>query len=158
MGTFSKSLASVGGFIAGSEDFTHYLKHNSRALIFSASPPPASVASVLKALEIIKREPERREKLWANTNRLHAGLKEHGFDTRRAVTPIIPVVVGDNIKVFQMCKMLHENGVFVNPVVAPAVPPGDQLIRLSLMSTHTFDQIDFALETLARIGKALEII
>ncbi len=158
MGTFSKSLASVGGFIAGSEDFTHYLKHNSRALIFSASPPPASVASVIKALEIIKREPERREKLWANTKRLHAGLRENGFDTRRAETPIIPVVVGDNIRVFRMCKMLQENGVFVNPVVAPAVPPGDQLIRLSLMSTHTFDQIDFANETMAKIGKALEII
>lgn len=158
MGTFSKSLASVGGFIAGCEDFTHYLKHSSRALIFSASPPPASVASVLKALEIIQREPERREKLWENTRYLHQGVKEMGFNTRNSETPIIPLVMGDNLIVFKMCKMLQEEGVFVNPVVSPGVPPGDQLIRLSLMSTHTFDQIDFALEKLEKVSSQLEII
>ncbi len=158
MGTFSKSLASIGGFVAGNEDFIHYLKHHSRALIFSASPAPASVASVLKALEIIQREPERREKLWENTKRLHQGCKQLGFDTHNAETPIIPIIVGDNMKVFMMCKQLNEEGVFVNPVVSPAVPPGDQLIRLSLMSTHTFEQIDFALEKMEKVGKALEII
>jgi 8-amino-7-oxononanoate synthase len=158
MGTFSKSLASIGGFIAGTEDVIHFLKHHSRALIFSASPPPASVASVLKALEIIKREPERRERLWENTKRLHKGLLEIGFDTRNAETPIIPVVVGDNILVFTMTKRLMEEGVFVNPVVAPAVPPGDQLVRLSLMSTHTFEQIDMALEVFEKVGKELQII
>ena len=158
MGTFSKSLASIGGFIAGSEDFIHFLKHHSRALIFSASPPPASVASVLKALEIIQREPERIGRLWDNTNRLQAGLKELGFDTRNSETPIIPVLVGDNLRAFRMCKRLQEEGVFVNPVVFPAVPPGDQLIRLSLMSTHTFEQIDFALEKIGAIGRELELI
>jgi len=158
MGTFSKSLASIGGFVAGTEDVIHFLKHHSRALIFSASPPPASVASVLKALEIIKREPERQEKLWANTQRLHKGLLDLGYDTRNAETPIIPVVVGDNILVFTMTKRLMEDGVFVNPVVAPAVPPGDQLVRLSLMSTHTFDQIDMALDVFEKVGKELKII
>ncbi|MBL7192103.1 aminotransferase class I/II-fold pyridoxal phosphate-dependent enzyme [bacterium] len=158
MGTFSKSLASIGGFIAGNEDFIHFLKHNSRALIFSASPPPASVGSVLKALEIIKREPERREKLWENTNRLHKGLRELGFDTKNAETPIIPVLVGDNLKVFKMCRKLQDEGVFVNPVVSPGVPPGDQLIRLSLMSTHTFKQIDFALSKMEQAGREVGVI
>ena len=158
MGTFSKSLASVGGFIAGNDDFIHYLKHHSRALIFSASLPPASVASVIKALEIMLREPERIPKLWDNTNRLHNGLKQLGFNTRNSVTPIIPVIVGDNLKVFKMCKRLQEEGIFVNPVVSPAVPTGDQLVRLSLMSTHTFEQIDFALEKIALVGKEVELI
>ena len=158
MGTFSKSLASIGGFIAGNEDFIHFLKHNSRALIFSASPPPASVASVLKALEIIQREPERIGRLWENTERLQEGLKELGFDTRNSETPIIPVLVGDNLRVFKMCKRLQEEGVFVNPVVSPAVPSGDQLIRLSLMSTHTFEQIDFALEKIGAVGRELGLI
>lgn len=158
MGTFSKSLASIGGFIAGPEDMVHYLKHFARALIFAASPPPASVGAVIKALEIIKREPERQVKLWENTRRLHKGLKELGFNTRHAETPILPVVIGDDMKTFLMCKMLQEEGVFVNPVVSPAVPPGDQLVRLSLMSTHTFEQIDFALEKIAKVAKQLEII
>jgi len=158
MGTFSKSLASIGGFVVGSEDFIHYLKHFARALIFVASPPPASVASVIKALEIIQREPERQQRLWENTRRLHQGLKQLGFNTRKAETPILPVVIGDDLKVFLMCKKLLEEGVFVNPVVSPAVPPGDQLIRLSLMSTHTFDQIDFALDKIQKVAKQLEII
>ena len=158
MGTFSKSLASIGGFIAGSEDFMHYLKHNSRALIFSASPPPSAVAAVLKALEIIQREPERREKLWDNTRYLHNGLIQSGFNTHNSETPILPVIVGDNMRVFKMCKRLQEEGVFVNPVVSPGVPPGGQLIRLSLMSTHTFEQIDFALEKMEKVGRELEII
>jgi len=158
MGTFSKSLASIGGFIAGSEDFIHYLKHFARALIFVASPPPASVASVIKALEIIQREPERQQKLWENTRRLHQGLKQLGFNTRKANTPILPVVIGDDLKTFLMCKALLEEGIFVNPVVSPAVPPGDQLIRLSLMSTHTFEQIDFALEKIEKVARQLEIL
>jgi 7-keto-8-aminopelargonate synthetase-like enzyme len=158
MGTFSKSLASIGGFIAGSDDFIHFIKHHSRAFIFSASPPPASVASVIKALEIMQREPERMERLWANTKRLHQGLKQLGFNTRKAETPILPVLVGDNLKVFRMCKRLHEEGLFVNPVISPAVQEGDQLIRLSLMATHTFEQIDFALEKLALVGRELELI
>jgi 8-amino-7-oxononanoate synthase len=158
MGTFSKSLASVGGFIAGDDDTLHFLKHHSRSLIFSASPPPASVASVLKALEILQREPERRHRLWANTRRLMDGLKELGFNTGLTQTPIIPIIVGDNLKVFVFCKRLQDEGVFVNPIVAPAVPPGEQLIRLSLMSTHTFNQVDFALEKLEKVGRELELI
>ena len=158
MGTFSKSLASVGGFVASSEDVIHYLKHHSRALIFSASPPPASVASVLKALEILQREPERREKLWQNTHRFHKGLKELGFNTAQSETPIIPVVIGDDLLVFQMCHRLQEVGIFVNPVVSPAVNPGQALIRFSLMSTHQDDQIDFALEKLKLVGRELKII
>lgn len=158
MGTFSKSLASVGGFIASDEDTIHFLKHHSRALIFSASPPPASVASVLKALEILQREPERRQRLWDNTRRMANGLRELAFNLGLSETPIIPVIVGDNMKVFIFCKRLQEEGVFVNPVVAPAVQPGNQLIRISLMSTHTPDQIDFALEKLAMVGRELELI
>ncbi len=158
MGTFSKSLASVGGFIASDEDTIHYLKHHSRALIFSASPPPASVASVIKALEILQREPERRHQLWANTRRLVEGLKQLGFNLGLSETPIIPIIVGDNMKVFIFCKRLQEEGIFVNPVVAPATQPGNQLIRISLMSTHTFDQIDFALDKLGKVGKELGII
>jgi 8-amino-7-oxononanoate synthase len=158
MGTFSKSLASVGGFIAGDETVIHFLKHNSRAFIFVASPPPASVASVLKALEILQREPERRTRLWDNTRMLTQGLRDLGFDIGHTETPIIPVIVGDNLKVFKYCQRLQEEGVFVNPVVAPAVQPGQQLIRLSLMSTHTPDQIEFALEKLAQVGRELELI
>ncbi len=158
MGTFSKSLASVGGFIAASEDIIHYLKHNSRALIFSASPPPASVAAVLKALEIIIREPERREKLWKNTHRLCEGLKSLGFDTALSETPIIPVVIGDDLLVFKMCHRLQEEGVFINPVVSPAVNPGQAVIRFSVMSTHEDSHIDFALEKMALVGKELGVI
>lgn len=158
MGTFSKSLASVGGFIAADEDTIHFLKHHSRALIFSASPPPASVAAVLKALEILQREPERRFRLWENTKHLADGLRSLGFDLGLSETPIIPVLVGDNMKVFVFCRRLQEEGVFVNPVVAPAVQPGNQLIRISLMSTHTPQQIDFALEKLGKVGRELELI
>jgi 7-keto-8-aminopelargonate synthetase-like enzyme len=158
MGTFSKSLASVGGFVAGDEPVIHYLKHHSRALIFAASPSPANVGAVLKALEIIQREPERRERLWANTRRMLAGLKELGFNLGKTETPILPVFIGDNTRVVVFCKRLQDAGVFVNPVVSPAVPPGDQLIRISLMATHTFDQIDFALETLGRVGREMELI
>ncbi len=158
MGTFSKSLASVGGFIAADEDTIHFLKHHSRALIFSASMPPASVASVLKALEILQREPERRHRLWENTHRMASGLQELGFDLGLSETPIIPVTVGDNLKVFIFCKRLQEEGVFVNPVVAPAVQPGNQLIRISLMSTHTLDQVDFALEKMAKVGREIQLI
>ncbi|HDH57599.1 MAG TPA: aminotransferase class I/II-fold pyridoxal phosphate-dependent enzyme [Bacteroidetes bacterium] len=158
MGTFSKSLASVGGFIAADEDTIHFLKHHSRALIFSASMPPASVASVLKALEILQREPERRHRLWENTHRMASGLQELGFDLGLSETPIIPVTVGDNLKVFIFCKRLQEEGVFVNPVVAPAVQPDNQLIRISLMSTHTLDQVDFALEKMAKVGREIQLI
>ncbi len=158
MGTFSKSLASVGGFVAADEDTIHFLKHHSRALIFAASPSPANVGAVLKALEIVQREPERRARLWENTRRMTAGLRQLGFNLGATETPILPVFVGDNMRAFAFCKRLQDEGIFVNPVVAPAVPPGDQLIRISLMSTHTPEQIDFALEKLAKVGRELELI
>ncbi|MCX6639874.1 MAG: aminotransferase class I/II-fold pyridoxal phosphate-dependent enzyme [bacterium] len=158
MGTFSKSLASIGGFVASDAYTIDYLKHHSRSLIFSASMPPASAASVLKALEILLREPERRQKLWDNTHRMINGLRQSGFDLGLTETPIIPVIVGDDLKVFAFCKRLQDEGIFVNPIVSPAVQAGMQLIRISLMSTHSFDQVDFALETLAKVGKELELI
>jgi 8-amino-7-oxononanoate synthase len=157
MGTFSKSLASIGGFVAASEDVIHYLKHHSRALIFSASPPPASVAAVIAALRIILREPERREVLWRNGNYLREGLKSVGYDTLVSETPIIPVLIGDEIKAFRVCQWLQDEGIFVNPVVPPAVQPGQSLIRFSVMSTHTLEQLDFALDKLEKLARVFHL-
>jgi 8-amino-7-oxononanoate synthase len=158
MGTFSKSFASLGGFIAADAYVIDYLKHFARSLIFSASITPASCAAVLASLEIMQNEPELIEKLWANTNRMRNGLKSVGFDTFQSCTPIIPVLVGDDMKVLQYRKMLFEEGIFINPVVSPAVPKNKALIRLSLMATHTFEQIDFALEKITKVGKKLGVI
>lgn len=158
MGTFSKSFASLGGFIAADTYVIDYLKHFARSLIFSASITPASCAAVLASLEIMQNEPQLIEKLWANTNRMRDGLKSAGFDTFQSCTPIIPVLVGDDLKVLQYRKMLFEEGIFVNPVVSPGVPKNKALIRLSLMATHTFDQIDFALDKIVKVGKKLGVI
>ena len=158
MATFSKSFASLGGFIAADEYVIHYLKHYARSLIFSASITPASTAACLAALDIMESEPERIEKLWANTDRMRKGLQEMGYDTATSCTPIIPVIIGDNDKVLLMRRMLFDEGIFVNPVVSPAVPKNKTLVRVSLMATHTFDQIDFALEKFKEIGKKLDII
>jgi 8-amino-7-oxononanoate synthase len=155
VGTFSKSFASIGGFIASNEDVIHYLKHHSRALIFSASPPPANMAAVIKAIEIIKREPERIERMWEVTNRLRDQLDDAGFEIGTTETPIIPVYVRDDLKVFKACMRLQEEGVFVNPVISPAVPPEDALLRLSVMSTLENWQIDFAVEKIIKVGKEL---
>jgi len=158
MGTFSKSLASLGGFLAADEDTIEYLKHHSRSLIFSASMPPANVEAVRAALRIMRREPERVAQLWTNTARMRDGLRAIGYDTGLSVTPIIPVRVGESLTAFKMCAELDKAGVFVNPVVAPAVPEGDCIIRLSLMATHTAEQIDYALEKIEQIGRALHVI
>jgi 8-amino-7-oxononanoate synthase len=158
MGTFSKSLASQGGFVASDRETIHYLKHNSRALIFSASPTPANVAAVIAALDIIQSEPERLKQLWDNTHRLSTGLKSMGFDLGRTTTPILPVMIGDDIKCLQMSLALQEHGVFVNPVVYPGVEMGQALLRVSLMATHTFAQIDHALSVFERIGKQVGVI
>lgn len=159
MGTFSKSLASLGGFIASDKDTIHYLKHHSRELIFSASMPPSNVASVLAALKIMKREPERIERLWQNTKRMLNGIKDVGLNVGKSETPIIPVYVGsDTIVCCKMCKMLQDEGIFVNVAVPPAVPEGVCIIRLSLMATHTDDQIDFALVKIKKVAKELEMI
>jgi 8-amino-7-oxononanoate synthase len=158
MGTFSKSLASLGGFIAGDAATIDYLKHLSRTLVFSASMSPANAAAVLAALRIMIDEPERIVQLWKNTEHMKQGLISLGFHLGASQTPILPVYVHDLMKTFQFCKRLQEEGVFVNPVISPAVPPGDELLRVSLMATHTFEQIDRALEKFQKVGKELGII
>lgn len=158
MGTFSKSLASVGGFIAGSYDVIHYLKHHARSLIFSASLPPASAATVLEAMKIMKEEPERIDKLWGNTHYMMKNFKAMGYNTGTSCTPVIPLHVGSMENAFKMWKQLDEEGVFINPVVPPAVPPNDTLIRTSFMATHTKAQLDFALEKFEKIGKKVGVI
>ena len=158
MGTFSKSLASLGGFIGADAETIDFLKHHSRPLIFSASMSPANVAAVLAALEIMRGEPERIAQLWRNTHRMKAGLMALGFELGDSETPILPVYCRDMTLAFQFCKRLQEHGVFVNPVVYPAVVPGHELIRVSLMATHTDSQIDFALDQFGKIGKELNLI
>ena len=158
VGTFSKSLASIGGFAAGSESVMHFLKHHSRPLIFTAALPPANTAGVLAALDILQREPERRECLWNNTRRLQHGLRSLGFDIGPTRTPIVPVLIGPLEKTFLFWRKLFEAGVFTNPVVPPAVPPSLCRLRTSLMATHTAQQIDHALEVFARLGKELGVI
>lgn len=157
MGTFSKSLASLGGFIAGDEVLIDYLKHKARSLIFSASMTPASAASVIAALDIIQSEPERIERLWANTRYAKQLLNEEGFEMGPTESPIIPVYIRDNFKTFMVTKILQEEGIFVNPVVSPAVPSDASLIRFSLMATHTFSQIEEAVEKLSKAAAILEI-
>jgi 8-amino-7-oxononanoate synthase len=158
MGTFSKSLASLGGFIAAEADVIDFLKHNSRALIFSASMSPANAAAVLAALRIMLAEPERIARLWKNTERMKLGLRRLGFDLGESKTPVLPVYCRDLVLTFRFCKRLEEEGLFVNPVVSPAVAQGHELIRISLMATHTDAQIDFALEKLGKVGKQLGLI
>jgi len=158
MGTYSKSMASIGGFAVADEDVIHYMKHNSRPLIFSASPPPASVAAVIAALEIIDKEPERRERLWHNTRKMMMAFKHMGYDTGVAETPIIPLVIGEMERTFLMWKTLYDEGVFVNPVAPPATPPGRCLIRTSYMATHTDEMLDRALGVIEKAGKKLGII
>ncbi|MFZ5907249.1 MAG: aminotransferase class I/II-fold pyridoxal phosphate-dependent enzyme [Nitrospirota bacterium] len=158
MGTYSKSLASIGGFIAGSADVVHYIKHCARSLIFSASPPPASVASVSAAIDIIESEPERREKLWKNTGKIMDGFKSLGFRTGNSQTPIIPVIVGEDEKAFKMAMLLQDEGVFANVAVTPAVPNGMALIRTSYMATHTDEHLDIVLSAFEKVGKALGLI
>lgn len=157
VGTFSKSLASLGGFVASDRDMIDYLKHNSRALIFSASMTPASAASALAALEIIRSEPERIEKLWQNTNYAMRQLKQAGFEIGHTQSPILPIYIRDNHKTFQFAQMMAEDGVFVNPVVSPAVRSTDSLIRFSLMATHSFEQIDRAVEIMYHNAQKLEL-
>lgn len=158
MGTFSKSLASLGGFIAADEATIDYLRHHSRAMIFSASMSPANTAAVLAALQIMAQEPERMAQLWRNTERMKRGLAGLGFDLGGSETPILPVYCGSLLAAFRLCKRLQEEGIFVNPVVPPAVAPGRELIRISLTATHTEKQIDFALEKLAKVSKELGVL
>ncbi|RLE20269.1 MAG: 8-amino-7-oxononanoate synthase [Acidobacteria bacterium] len=158
MGTFSKALAGVGGFVAGDAKVIDFIKHKARPMIFSAAPPPASVASVLKAIEIIEREPERRERLLKNTRYLMNEVQRLGFDTGESASPIIPLLVGDDEVAFRFTMQLQEAGVFVNPVVSPAVPEGRAMIRTSLMATHTTEHLDRALEAIAVVGRQMGVI
>jgi 8-amino-7-oxononanoate synthase len=158
MGTFSKSLATVGGFVAGSAEVVDYIRHQARSAIFSAAPPPASVASALKALEIVEREPERRKHLWDITATMRRELRTLGFDTGESASPVIPIVVGPDMQAFRMTVRLQEEGVFVNPVVSPAVPEGRAMIRTSYMATHKGEHLDLALSALEKVGHELGII
>ncbi len=158
MGTFSKSLASIGGFIAANKTVIEFLKHHARSLMFSASISPAATASALSALRITKREPERIAKLWENTHYSLDKLHSLGFDTGVSCTPIIPIYIRDDIKTFQLSKLLLNEGIFVNPVTSPAVTKEDTLIRFSLMATHTKEQIDRAIDKIYTLSKQLDII
>src|SRR3984885_8747693 len=153
MGTFSKSLASLGGFIASDAVTIDYLKHRARSLMFSASMTPGSVASVIAALDIIESEPERIAKLWDNTNYAMKLLLEEGFDLGPTESPILPIYVRDNLKTFQVTRHLQDDGIFVNPVVSPAVPSDSSLLRFSLMATHSFAQIEEAIEKISKAFK-----
>lgn len=158
MGTFSKSLASIGGFIASDKDTINFLKHNARSLIFSASIAPANAASVIAALDLIKQEPERIAKLWENTHYAMKLLHQYGFDTGESETPIIPIFIRDDFKTFNLTKLLlEEEGVFVNPVVSPAVASSSSLIRFSLMATHTKDQIQQAIEKINKVATKIGV-
>lgn len=158
MGTFSKSLASIGGFIAADEATINYLRHNSRSYIFSASNTPAATAAAKAALQIMKTEPERLQNLWDNTNYALKNFRELGFEIGHTATPIIPLYVRDIEKTFIVTRMLFDEGVFVNPVIPPACSPEDTLIRFSLMATHTIPQIDQAIEKLVKCFKALDLL
>ncbi|MCD6289318.1 MAG: aminotransferase class I/II-fold pyridoxal phosphate-dependent enzyme [Anaerolineae bacterium] len=158
MSTFSKSFASLGGFIAGDEEVIHYIKHHARSLIFSASMPPSNIAACLAALDVMRSEPERIERLLNNAKKMREGLTSLGFNIGRSQTPVIPVIIGDDMLTFTMWRRLFEEGVFVNPVISPAVPPNQQLLRTSYMATHTDEQLDQVLETFEKVGREVGII
>ncbi|MGV3529060.1 MAG: serine palmitoyltransferase [Flavisolibacter sp.] len=157
MSTFSKSLASLGGFIASTADVVEYLKHTSRPLIFSASVPPSAAAAALAALEIIQTEPERMDRLWENTRYVSNAIREMGFDTSSSETPIIPIYIRDNHLTFLFTQRLFEEGIFVNPVVSPAVKSDSSLIRMSMMATHTREQLDEALDKIEKVATELQL-
>ncbi|MFB0565822.1 MAG: aminotransferase class I/II-fold pyridoxal phosphate-dependent enzyme [Candidatus Aminicenantaceae bacterium] len=158
MGTFSKSFASLGGFVAGEKKVISYIKHYARSLIFSASITPASVATLLATLEIIETEPERRERLWQITDKMKSGFEAMGYNTGATATPIIPVIIGDDDMTFMLWKFLREEGIFTNPVIYPAVPKGQTLIRTSYSATHTDEELDTVLNAFEKCGKLLGII
>jgi 8-amino-7-oxononanoate synthase len=158
MSTFSKSFASLGGFVAGDETVIHFIKHQARALIFSASISPANAAAALASLHIMRDEPERVERLGQIAEKMRNGFRQLGFNIGNTTTPIIPIIIGDDMKVLLFWKALFENGVFVNPIISPAVPAGMQLLRTSYMATHTDAQLDRVLETFAKVGRELGVI
>ncbi|HEX9029572.1 MAG TPA: pyridoxal phosphate-dependent aminotransferase family protein, partial [Anaerolineales bacterium] len=155
MSTFSKSFASLGGFIAGDEHVIHYVKHHARALMFSASIPPANAAAALAALQVMRDEPERIARLNQIGERMRQGYKKLGFNTGTSVTPVVPIIIGDDMRTVGFWHMLFEAGVFVNPVVAPAVPAGHQLLRTSYMATHTDEQLDTILRVVQEVHQEM---
>ena len=158
MGTFSKSFASIGGFIAGDADVIGYIQHHARSLIFSASLPASNVMAVMAALEIMETEPEHVERLWANGEKMLTGLKRLGFRVGSTRTPIIPLIIGETEPMLLTWKLLLERGLYTNPVPPPAVPPGQALLRTSYMATHTEEQLDCALDIMADVGRQLGLI
>jgi 7-keto-8-aminopelargonate synthetase-like enzyme len=158
MSTFSKSFASLGGFIAGDADVVDYIKHQARSLIFSASIPPSNAAAALAALEVMREEPERVIRVNQIADKMRMEYRRLGFDIGDSVTPVIPIIIGDDDLTFLTWKLLFENGVFVNPVISPAVSPGRQLLRTSYMATHTDEQLEQVLEIFSRVGKELGLI
>jgi 8-amino-7-oxononanoate synthase len=158
MSTFSKSFASLGGFIAGEEDVIHYIKHHARSLIFSASIPPANAAAALAALHVMRDEPERIDRLNQIAQYMRESYQQLGFNTGNSESPIIPIIIGDDATTFMTWKMLFDNGVFVNAVISPAVPPGYQLLRTSYMASHTDEQLNQVLDTFEQVGKQIGLI
>ena len=155
MGTFSKSLGSMGGFIAGSQEMIEFLKHKARCFIFTASLAPAVAGGVLKALEIMQKEPERIDRLWENTHKMHEGFKSIGFKIGNTSTPIVPILIGSERKAFQFTQRLFEEGIFATPAIYPAVRYGEAIVRTSYMATHTPDDLDQVLEIFAKLAKEL---
>jgi len=158
VGTCSKTFATVGGFVVGDEDIIHYMRHNARSQIFSASMPPSCIASITKALELIENDTSRRDNLFRLTAKLKKGLEELGYDLGTSQTPILPVHVGSNENCFKMWRALHEMGIFANPVISPAVPPGRALMRLTLMATHTDEHVQKIIDAFAQAGRNIGII
>lgn len=158
VGTCSKTFATVGGFVVGDADIIHFIRHNARSQIFSAALPPASVASINKALDLIENDTSRRDNLFRMTDNLKKGLRELGYDLGHSTTPVIPVHVGSNENCFKMWRALHELGIFSNPVVSPAVPPGHALMRLTLMATHTDEHVQKIIDAFAKAGRAVGVI
>ena len=158
MSTFSKSFASLGGFIAGESDVVDYIKHHARSLIFSASIPPANTAAAMAALQVMREEPERIERVNQIGDKMRKEYKNMGFDTGDSVTQVIPIIIGDDERTFLTWRMLFDNGVFVNPVISPAVSPGRQLLRTSYMATHSDEQLERVLDIFHKVGKELQLI
>jgi 8-amino-7-oxononanoate synthase len=158
VGTFSKSFASIGGYVAGSEEVIHYVKHRCRPFMFSAAMPPAAVATVLECLKLVQKEPEHIRNLWKNANKMMRELKRLGYNILKTQTPIIPLLIGDDLNAFAFTQKLYEAGVFATPVVRPAVPEGCALIRTSYMATHTDSELDYVLEVLDKLGNEFGII
>jgi 8-amino-7-oxononanoate synthase len=158
MGTFSKSFATIGGYVVGEEQVITFIRHNARPMLFSAAIPPTAAATVLAALEIVKTEPERRERLWKTTRKMLAGLKSMGYDIGTTVTPIIPLHIGEMMKTLLFWRELYNAGIFANAFVPPGVPPNRSCIRTSYMATHTDDDTDKALEIFERVGKKTGVI